>query len=276
MVVGRLSDSHMFDIVDWLIFFILLAAGFLGSLSVVPLNQSILRSTAKDIASEAESRSLRMRRVVTSGVNLAVLTVAVMGGLVLSLHLRIVGSPLLESALRGTAVPSLWAAVAVPIMAGSVLGVVISPLALYRPRESRVDFYRIPIWKRWLAGFFHGGIVEELVFRWFLLAFLVWLLSLVLGFSVGSVPPQAFWAANTLAALIFGLMHLPGSAAAAPLTAWAIFLVIALNIIVGLVYGYFFWHSGLEAAMFAHMSTHLTLQPCASLLLRYYRPVLNE
>lgn len=261
----------MLELIDWKIFFVLLAAGFLGLQAVAPLNQSILKLTARDVKSKPANRSLRMVWVVNSGINLAALAAAIIGGLILSVHLKTAGVPLIESALRGTTVPSLWATVAVPIMAGLVLGVALSPSALYRPKERRVDFYNISIWKRLLAGLLHGGIVEELVFRWFVLLFVVWLLSFVLGFTADAVPNKAFWVANAIAALLFGLMHLPGSAATAPLTGIAILLVIALNILVGLVYGYFFWLSGLEAAMLAHMSTHVALQPCASLLLRFQK-----
>lgn len=266
----------MSEVIDWQIFFVLLVAGFLGSLSVGPLKQNLLNLAESDPGPEPVRHSRSMRWAVETGVNLVVLAAAVMGGLFLSVHLKAVGVPLLESSLRGTAVPGLWETVATPIMAGLALGVIVSPLALYRPRELRIDFYRIAIWKRWLAGIFHGGIVEELVFRWFLLSVLVWLLSLVLGFTADSVPNEGFWVANTVTALVFGLMHLTGSAMVAPLTGVAILLTLGINMLLGLAYGYFFWRSGLEAAMLAHMSTHVALQPCTSLLLRFGDSVPNK
>ncbi|MFH0784952.1 MAG: CPBP family glutamic-type intramembrane protease [Pseudomonadota bacterium] len=258
----------MHELIDWKIFLVLLTAGILGAQSVGPLNQSVLSSATSDPKSTSVSRSRVMTWTINMSVYLVVLSTAIFTGLILKVHLNTSGAPLIEAALRGTAGPHLWTAIIVPVLTGLALGATISPLALYQPREKRVDFYNIAIWKRLVAGLFHGGIVEEIVFRWFLLSLLVWLLSFLPGFTSSTAPNDTFWIANTIAALLFGFAHLPGSAATAPLTKIAFFLVIALNILVGLIYGYFFWISGIEAAMFAHMSTHVTLQPCASLLLR--------
>lgn len=258
----------MLELIHWQIFFVLLAAGFIGAQSVRPLNQSVLTSTESDTKSTSANRSRVMAWAISAGVYLAILSSAIIVGLILTVLLDIPGAPLIEGALRGTASPVLWTTVIMPVLAGLALGVTISPLALYQPKEKRVDFYNIAIWKRLLAGLFHGGIVEEIVFRWFLLSLFVWLLSFVPGFTTSAAPNDTFWIANAIAALLFGLAHLPGSAEAAPLTPIAVILAIALNMLVGLIYGYFFWVSGIEAAMLAHMSTHVALQPCSSLLLR--------
>lgn len=258
----------MFELIHWQVFFVLLAAGLLGAESVRPLGQSVLTPKESGTKSPSVNRSRGMTWAVRTGIYLAVLSFSIIVGLILTLHLGTLGAPLIEGALSGAASPGLWTTITVPALAGLVLGVVISPLALYQPREQRVDFYNIAIWKRLVAGLFHGGIVEEIVFRWFLLSLFVWLLSFVSGFTAGAALNGTFWAANAFAALLFGFAHLPGSAATAPLTKTAFLLVMALNILVGLTYGYFFWASGIEAAMLAHASTHIALQPCASLLLR--------
>ena len=257
----------MLELIHWELFLVLLAFGFLGALSVRPLNQSVLAYTESDTKSASANRSRVIAWLISTGVYLMVLSSAIIIGLILTVHLDISGAPLIRGALNATAIPSLWTTVIVPMLAGLALGVILSPLALYQPRE-RVDFYNIAIWKRLLAGIFHGGIVEEIVFRLFLLSLLVWLLNFVPGFTTSATPNDTFWIANVIAALLFALAHLPGSAATAPLTPIAFSLVIALNVFVGLIYGYFFWVSGIEAAMLAHMSTHVALQPCASLLLR--------
>jgi len=261
----------MFEAIDWKIFLLLLTAGFLGLLSVLPLNRSVLESAGKQGESKPGGFSRRTARLVNFGTMLAILAAAIWGGLILATHLKSVGAPLIESLLRGTSVPDLWRTVTIPIMAGLVLGAIISFSAFYEPQERHLDFYSIPIWKRLLAGLFHGGIVEELFFRWFLLLFLAWLLSFIPGLPVSPISNNTFWAANIISALLFGLAHLPGNAAIAPLTKVSIVLTIFLNVIVGLVFGYLFWQRGLEAAVLAHMSTHIVLQPCAPLLLRLRR-----
>jgi membrane protease YdiL (CAAX protease family) len=257
----------MLDLVHWQIFFVLLAAGLIGAESVRPLNQSVLKLTeSRNPASTKRSRAINW--AIHTAIYLAVLSLSIISGLILTVHLGSSGAPLIEGTLKGVNSLNLRYTVIMPVLAGLFLGAAISPLALYQPREQRVEFYNIAIWKRLVAGLFHGGIVEEIVFRWFLLTLFVWLLSFLPGLTASVVPNETFWIANSVTALLFGFAHLPGSAATAPLTKISFLLVIALNILVGLTYGYFFWVSGIEAAMLAHMSTHVALQPCASLLLR--------
>jgi membrane protease YdiL (CAAX protease family) len=257
----------MLDLVHWQIFFVLLAAGFIGAESVRPLNRSVLKLTkSRNPASTKRSRAINW--VIHTAIYLAVLSLSIISGLMLTVHLGSSGAPIIEGSLKGVTELNLRYTAILPVLTGLVLGAALSPFALYQPRENQVEFYNIVIWKRLVAGLFHGGIVEEIVFRWFLLTFFVWLLSFLPGLTASVATNDTFWIANSISALLFGFAHLPGSAATAPLNKISFLLVIALNIIVGLTYGYFFWVSGIEAAMLAHMSTHVTLQPCASLLLR--------
>jgi membrane protease YdiL (CAAX protease family) len=256
----------MLELIDWQVFLVLLIAGYIGLYSVHPLTQAIQQPTTRSTAKLSV-----ISRVVKAGIQLAFLSLCIAGGMVVTRHFGVSGTPLIEAALDGALLPDLRSAVLVPILAGLVLGAFLAPLLLHQPEEPHVDFYKIAIWKRLLAGVLHGGIVEEIAFRWCVLASIAWLLGNLPGFNLSALPNNTFWIANAIAALLFGLAHLPGNAAIAPLTITVIILAIVLNVLVGLVYGYFFWVSGLEAAMLAHMSTHVALQPCTSLLLRFQR-----
>ena len=62
-----------------------------------------------------------------------------------------------------------------------------------------------------------------------------------------------------LAAGLFGLGHLPATAALLPLTPAVIARALILNGIPGVVFGWLFWRRGLEAAMVAHFAADLVL-----------------
>ena len=62
-----------------------------------------------------------------------------------------------------------------------------------------------------------------------------------------------------LAAVVFGLGHLPATAALLPLTPAVIARAVVLNGIPGVVFGWLFWRRGLEAAMVAHFGADLVL-----------------
>ncbi len=58
-----------------------------------------------------------------------------------------------------------------------------------------------------VARVLHGGIVEEVVFRWGVMTGIAWLVGLILG----SESPAVMWVALIVAGVVFGLAHLGGA-----------------------------------------------------------------
>lgn len=127
---------------------------------------------------------------------------------------------------------------------------------------------RIPLWKRLLAGVVYGGVTEELLTRLFLMSLLAWGLGFAWKAPGGLPAAGAFWGAIVIAALLFGALHLPATAAIAPLTPMLVLRALLLNGVAGVVFGFLFWRHGLEAAMLAHASAHLVLQGPGFVLIR--------
>lgn len=116
-----------------------------------------------------------------------------------------------------------------------------------------------------LTKLLYGGIVEELIARWGLMSFFVWLLSRAA--RGGGVPDWCYWGGNLVAALLFAAGHLPmlfALVADPPL--WLVAAVMVGNTIPGLAFGWLFWKRGLEAAMIAHMLGHLLATGVSALL----------
>jgi membrane protease YdiL (CAAX protease family) len=113
-------------------------------------------------------------------------------------------------------------------------------------------------WKGFLASFY-GGIAEEILLRLFVMSFFVWLGSF-LGKTTDRKPTNAvFWIANILAAVLFGLGHLPATSLLVPLTPLVIIRAVILNGLIGIACGWLYWKRGLEAAMISHFSADLVL-----------------
>nr|PZN40346.1 MAG: hypothetical protein DIU59_11420 [Pseudomonadota bacterium] len=120
-------------------------------------------------------------------------------------------------------------------------------------------FAEIAPWKRLLAGMLYGGIAEEILLRLFLLSALVYLLAR--GWRSGARAGAGSIAfAVALAALVFGLGHLPATAALSPLTPAIVARALLIHGLVGVVCGLLFVRRGLEAAMAAHAAAHVPLQ----------------
>jgi len=146
----------------------------------------------------------------------------------------------------------LWPALA----AGSAVAIILlCYVAIIRQSEIGAQLLRFtaPLPTRLL----YGGITEELLMRWGLMSFLVWAAWRAIGRPT-KVPAWCYWAGVALAALLFGIGHLPALSLLAPNAPdWLIGLVLVCNIIPGLLFGWLFWRWGLEAAMMAHAFAHL-------------------
>lgn len=246
----------------WPEFAILCGAGVIGIACVMPYTLEL----TGDAFRKAQERMRQPRWVIVllqSAQSFVLVAVATGLGLLLA-HQIGLGVPLLEGVLAGKDVSGQALAMIAPAV---ILGVVSSVILLILeitvfwprlPKAMRDDFPIPALWKRILASFY-GGIDEEILLRLFLLSLLAWLIGFAWHLPDGHPTLGALWVANILAAVVFGLGHLPATAAIVKLTPLLVVRAIVLNGIIGIATGYLFWQYGLEAAMLAHFSADLVL-----------------
>ena len=106
----------------------------------------------------------------------------------------------------------------------------------------------LPAWWRGLFAAAGAGIGEEILMRLFLMTALTFL------FHRGLRLPQSLSAgvALLLAALVFGLGHLPATQNLVTLTPLIVTRALLLNGVGGVAFGWLYWKHGLESAMVAH------------------------
>ena len=259
---------------SWPEFAILFGAALLGVACVTPYTLEL----GRDALNKAQARMHQPRWVLVllqSAQSVVLFGVATGLGLLVA-HQIGLGAPLLEGLLAGTNVAAQAQAIIAPALILGLLGgsvVLILEVAVFWPRlpQTMRDHFPIPaLWKRFLASFY-GGIDEEILLRLFLLSLLAWLIGFAWHVSGGRPTLGAFWLANILAAVIFGLGHLPATAALVKLTPVLLVRAILLNGIVGVAAGYLFWRYGLEAAMLAHFSADIVLHGIGDSLAKMIR-----
>jgi membrane protease YdiL (CAAX protease family) len=113
-------------------------------------------------------------------------------------------------------------------------------------------------WKGLLASFY-GGINEEILLRLFMMSVLAWLGKFISHTADGRPTIAVLWIANVLAAILFGLGHLPATSQLLPLTPLVITRAIILNGLLGVAFGYLYMTRGLESAMISHFSADMVL-----------------
>lgn len=191
--------------------------------------------------------------MVQTGVLLAL---AVWAGVALSRPLGL-GAPAIEAALSGA---DAWlplkrqltpaAIVGTFVGGGLVLMTRVAPAELLVLGQS-VD---IPV----AAKLLYGGVTEEMLMRWGLMTALIWLPWRFIQKRAGLPRTSYVVGAIVVAALLFGVLHLPAAAAmGASLTPSVVFYIIAGNGVPGVLFGTLYWRYGLEAAILAHGLGHV-------------------
>jgi Type II CAAX prenyl endopeptidase Rce1-like len=106
----------------------------------------------------------------------------------------------------------------------------------------------------------YGGITEELLLRWGLLTFLVWVAWRLFQKGRGKPGRIYFVGAIVISSIVFGVGHLPiVPALGVDFTFSIVAFVILGNAMFGVIAGFLYWLRGLEAAIIAHMAAHLVL-----------------
>lgn len=161
---------------------------------------------------------------------------------------------LLDNWLLGEEIPySLPIMTIVAIIIGllcSILIIVLDIIFAKKMPKIDIDF---PSRKQSLLASLYGGISEEVLLRLFTMTLIVYLASLI------GLGDSSYWVGIILAALLFGLGHLPAAIQAIGKTKIVIVRTILLNMIPGIIFGYLYWKYGIEIAMMTHFATDIGL-----------------
>ena len=257
----------MKTIINWKVFWILLVAAILATILLLPYAMEV-QSSAIDLT----KLPIPLPLVLTLQViqNAILFAVAIFGGLFFAGRVGL-GTPILNSLTQGESVTDkVRASLPLSIVLGVVTTLIMLGLEFFYFQPAmlkelgdtanalNLQTSQPAAWKGFLASFY-GGIAEEILLRLFVMSFFVWLGRFLSKTGDGKPTSAVFWIANLLAAILFGLGHLPTVALLVPLTALVIARTDDLNGLIGVVCGWLYWKRGLESAMISHFSADLVL-----------------
>ena len=257
----------MKTIINWRVFFILWIAAILSSIAILPYALALQSSTLESMDLPIPLPALIALQLAQSAILFGIIIFA---GMYFASRVEL-GTPILDSIARGESTSDKIRAI-LPISIG--LGVIAALLiigldvfvfqpALINELGTSADALNLQnaqpaAWKGFLASFY-GGIAEEILLRLLVMSFLAWLGRFVSKTQEGKPTSAVFWIANILAAVLFGLGHLPATATFLPLTPLVVTRAILLNGIGGVIFGWLYWKRGLESAMVSHFSADIVL-----------------
>ena len=257
----------MKTLINWKVFLILWIAAILSVIAILPYLLAMQSNLLQNLKLTIPFPLVIALQVVQNAILLAI---AIFAGLFFAGRVGL-GTPILDSLTRSESVADRVRAI-LPLSV--VLGVVSTLVVLgleffyFQPALAKqlsgtaaalnLRTGQPAAWKGFLASFY-GGIAEEILLRLFVMSFFVWL-GRFFSKTLDDKPTDAvFWTANILAAVLFGLGHLPATSLVVPLTPLVIARAVILNGLIGIVCGWLYWKRGLEAAMISHFSADLVL-----------------
>lgn len=256
----------MKTLLNWKVFFILWIAAILSTLALLPYVLELQSGILAELELPLPLPALIAIQIAQSGLLFGIL---IFFGMILAKRVGL-STPILDSVTKGeSASDRLRAVLPVSILLGVMASLVIIGLDLYLfqalilqelgdKADALTQTAQPAAWKGFLASFY-GGIAEEIQLRLLVMSLFAWLGSFISKTSEGKPTRAVFWIANVLAAILFGLGHLPATAALIPLTPLVITRAIVLNGLGGIAFGYLYWKRGLESAMIAHFSADIVL-----------------
>lgn len=260
---------------DWKIFLVLVLVCVPGVLVVVPGALASAEATARKRLPEGKEMPRReVMLAVTVVQNLLLIAIVAAAGTALAPRVGL-GAPFFEALAGGEPVWPALRPQLLPALGLGVAGTLVLLAAYYGFFRRRLDpetahtvdelRNKMGIWGRVL----YGGIVEEVLMRWGLMTFFVWLGALLVGEPSAGV----MWTAILLSGILFGLGHAPSYlAAGARPTPMFFALAVFLNLWAGTIFAWLYWQHGLAAAMIGHALFHLVWWPVD---VRVYRSTLH-
>jgi membrane protease YdiL (CAAX protease family) len=104
--------------------------------------------------------------------------------------------------------------------------------------------------------FLYGGFAEEIMMRFGLMTFVVWLLYIISG----SRRDWIYWIGLLAAAVLFAVAHFPMAfQAVEEPSALLLSYILIGNSLGGIIFGWLYWKKGLEAAFAAHIMAHVVM-----------------
>ena len=176
------------------------------------------------------------------------------------------GAPILENASSKEFVPAPGRRLGIALLIGVVMGGFLLGLLIFLASKEPLLRTRLaeranqPAWMPWALAV-EASILEEIIFRLFLMSGVIWLATRILRAKRrDQASPALVWTAIGISALAFGLVHLPSWMAAVHPTLFLVASVLALNGSAGVVLGWIYWNWGIEAAILCHFAGDMMLQ----------------
>lgn len=233
---------------------VLFILGMFGVFSLLSMEVSLPAEAEKIITDQFTTQQLKWLSLINPTI-LLVITVVVGTLLHEKVHLDV---PLIKGLIRNEKNRNIRKIIIFGLAGGIIAGISLVLVGAVYEHFLPKEFSKLGenIQTSLAVRFLYGGITEEIMMRFGLMTFIVWLLSSLFK----SLNVKMYWAGILVASLLFAIGHFPVvfQALGSPSVLLLSYIVLG-NSIGGIIFGWLYWKRGLESAFIAHIIAHVVM-----------------
>lgn len=233
---------------------VLFTLGFIGVLSILSMNIPLPEEASKILLEQFTSQQIKLLTLINP-------TIMLIGAVLLGVFMHDKVSldvPVIRGIIRNDKNYQISSILKYGIIGGVISGIILTLIGVIFYPILPVEFIELgdTLKPTLIARFLYGGLTEEILMRFGLMSFVIWLLSKIFK----TINSKIYWIGILIAAVLFALGHFPIAfqAVSNPSELLLSYILIA-NSIGGVIFGWLYWKKGLETAFIAHICTHIIL-----------------
>lgn len=233
----------------------LFVMGIIGVLSILTMEISLPPEVLATLEDKFTTEQIKLLILINPTIMLIV-AVIIGASFYNKVNLKV---PIIENLIRKSNKDiNLSGILKAGIVGGVMAGVLLSLMGMLSNSILPQEFLELgENFKPGIASrFLYGGITEEILMRFGLMTFIVWIMLKIFK----ELKPKLYWYGIIISAIIFALGHFPIAFQILdnPSNVLLLYILIA-NSVGGIIFGWLYWKKGLESAIIAHMFTHLIM-----------------
>ncbi len=233
---------------------VLFMLGFIGVLSILTMKIPLPEEASKILLEQFTPEQIKLLTLINP-------TIMLIGAVLLGVFMHekvFLDLPIIKGIIKNNKSYQLSSILKYGIICGVISGIILVLISVVFTPILPLEFIELgdTLKPTLLARFLYGALTEEILMRFGLMSFIIWLLSKIFK----TINSKIYWIGILIAAVLFALGHFPIAFQAVSNPSGLLLSYILIgNSIGGVIFGWLYWKKGLEAAFIAHIFTHIIM-----------------
>ena len=233
---------------------VIFALGFIGILSMLTMNIPLPEDASKTLPEQFTPEHRKLLALISP-------TIMLIGAVLLGvfMHEKVsLDVPIIKGVIKNDKNYQLSSILKYGMIGGLITGIIGILIGMVYYPILPLEFIELgdKLKPTLIARFLYGGITEEILMRFGLMTFVIWLLSKIFK----TINSKIYWIGILFVAVLFALGHFPIAFQVVSNPSGLLLSYILIgNSVGGVIFGWLYWKKGLETAFIAHICAHIIL-----------------